>query len=52
LEFRDVPEGNLERLKQAALKKKRTAVRNLVGKSGRSDDLLYLDRRDPAFEGL
>ena len=52
LEFRDVPEGNLERLKQAALKKKRTAVRNLVGKSGRSDDLLYLDRRDPAFEDL
>jgi len=52
LEFRDVPEGNLERLKQAALNKKRAAVRNLVKRSGREDDLVYLDRHDPVFQGL
>jgi coenzyme F420 hydrogenase subunit beta len=52
LEFREVPEGNLERLKQAALNKKRAAVRNLVKRSGREDDLVYLDRRDSVFQGL
>ncbi len=52
LEFREVPEGNLERLKQAALNKKRAALRNLVKQSGREDDLVYLDRRDPVFQGL
>jgi coenzyme F420 hydrogenase subunit beta len=52
LEFREVPEGNLERLKQAALNKKRAALRNLAERSGREDDLLYLDRRDPVFQGL
>ena len=52
LEFREVPEGNLERLKQAALNKKRAAVRNLVKRSGREDDLVYLDHRDPALQGL
>jgi coenzyme F420 hydrogenase subunit beta len=52
LEFRDVPEGNLERLKEAGLNKKRGAVRNLIKRSGREDDLVYLDRRDWAFRGL
>src|SRR3990172_3582042 len=52
LEFREVPEGNLERLKQAALNKKRAALRNLAKRSGREDDLVYLDRRDPVFQGL
>jgi len=47
LEFRDVPDGNLERLKQASLNKKRTAIKNLTKKSGRSDELLYLNHRDP-----
>ena len=52
LEFRDVPEGNLHRLKQASLNKKRAAVRNLVKRSGSEEDLIYLDRHDPAFQGL
>ena len=50
LEFRDVPEGNLEKLKQASVKKKKTALDNLACKSGDRDDLLYLDCRDPVFQ--
>ncbi len=52
LEFREVPGGNLERLKQAALNKKREALHNLVKRSGSENDLIYLDRRDPVFENL
>ncbi len=51
LEFRDVPEGNLDRLKQASMNKKRAAVRNLVKQSGSEEDLVYLDRRDPTLRG-
>jgi coenzyme F420 hydrogenase subunit beta len=51
LEFRDVPEGNLDRLKQASMNKKRAAVRNLVKQSGSEEDLIYLDRRDPTLQG-
>jgi len=50
LEFRDVPDGNLEKLKQASVKKKKTALDNLACKSGDRDDLLYLDCRDPVFK--
>ena len=50
LEFRDVPDGNLEKLKQASVKKKKTALENLACKSGDRDDLLYLDCRDPVFK--
>jgi coenzyme F420 hydrogenase subunit beta len=46
LEFRDVPEGGLKALKEAAVKKKKEAVKNLVEKSGKADDLLYLDAQD------
>jgi len=52
LEFRDVPDGNLERLKQASQNKKRTAIKNLTKKSRRSNDLLYLDHRDPNLRAL
>ena len=52
LDFRDVPEGNLDRLKQASMNKKRAAVRDLVKRSGREEDLIYLDRHDPALQGL
>jgi coenzyme F420 hydrogenase subunit beta len=52
LEFRDVPEGNLETLKNAALKKKKTAVKNLAEKSGSVDDLLYLDAQDRVLAAL
>ena len=50
LEFRDVPDGNLEKLKRASVKKKKTALDNLACKSGDRDDLLYLDCRDPVFQ--
>lgn len=50
LEFRDVPHGNLDKLKQASVKKKKTALDNLACKSGDRDDLLYLDCRDPVFQ--
>lgn len=52
LEFREVPEGNLERLKQASQNKKKTAIKNLIKKSHRSSDLLYLDHRDPDLRAL
>jgi coenzyme F420 hydrogenase subunit beta len=52
LEFLEVPEGNLERLKKASVGKKRTAIRNLTAKSGSSGDLLYLSPRDSALAGL
>ena len=52
LEFREIPQGNLERLKKASLNKKRTALKNLVQKSGSSKDLLYLDENDPALRTL
>jgi coenzyme F420 hydrogenase subunit beta len=49
LEFREMPEGNLERLKKASVNKKRTALQNLAQMSGNSQDLVYLDGRDPVF---
>jgi len=52
LEFRDLPEGNLEKLKTSSLNKKRAAVRNLIAKSGSPKDLLYLDARDPVLGTL
>jgi len=47
LEFRDMPEGNLDRLKKASLNKKRTGIQNLTRISGNPQDLLYLDCHDP-----
>lgn len=52
LEFHDVPTGNLEMLKKAAWEKKRTALKNLVEKSGSADDLIYLDARDRLLADL
>ena len=52
LEFRDVPEGALEKLKNASMNKKRTAVRNLTTRSGNPQDLIYLDSRDPVLGSL
>jgi coenzyme F420 hydrogenase subunit beta len=49
LEFREMPEGNLEKLKKASFKKKKRAVNNLREKSGNPGDLLYLDPDDPAW---
>lgn len=48
LEFKTVPEGNLEKLKAASLNKKRNCLRHLSEKSGRPEDLIYLSVKDPA----
>ncbi len=50
LEFKDVPAGNLERLKSAAANKKREALKNIIEKSGSPDNLLYLDNKDPIIK--
>ena len=52
LEFREMPEGNLERLKKASLNKKRTALQNLAQMSGNPRDFVYLDAQDPVFRTL
>lgn len=52
LEFRDVPEGNLEKLKKASMNKKRMAVKNLAEKSGTTENLIYLDPHDPVFRKM
>jgi coenzyme F420 hydrogenase subunit beta len=52
LELREMPAGHLERLKRASLNKKRTAVKNLIAKSGSRENLLYLDHQDPSLRTL
>lgn len=52
LEFREMPEGNLERLKKASVNKKRTAIQNLAEMSGNPRDLFYLDGQDPVLRTL
>jgi coenzyme F420 hydrogenase subunit beta len=52
LEFREVPQGNLERLKAASLSKKRTAVKNLTLRSRDPGNLFYLDSKDPVLSTL
>ncbi len=50
LEFRDMPEGNLQKLKAASANKKKTAVKNLAAKSGNPKNLMYLDYEDTALK--
>ena len=52
LEFRDIPEGNLEKLKKASANKKRLALKNLTEKSGNLEDFLYLDCNDPVLNSF
>jgi len=52
MEFREVPEGNLSKLKTASLGKKRAAVRNLKNKSRDPKNLFYLDPEDPVLSRL
>ena len=52
LEFREMPDGNLERLKKASLNKKRTALQKLAQMSGNPQDLVYLDCQDPVFRAV
>jgi len=47
IEFHDVPEENLDRLKTAAAGKKREAAARLAQKSGTPGDLLYVPADDP-----
>jgi len=46
LEFKEVPPGNLDRLKTASLGKKNTCVAQLEEVSGRKDDLIYTRREE------
>jgi coenzyme F420 hydrogenase subunit beta len=52
LEFREMPPGNLARLKKASLNKKRAAIKNLVERSGSAKDWIYLDIHDPVLGRL
>jgi len=52
LEFREVPEGNLAKLKTAALGKKKTAVKNLKIRSHDPKNLFFLDPEDPDLKPL
>lgn len=52
LEFKDVPETGLDKLKAASLGKKRTGVRNLRQRFEGNGGLGYLDPSAPLFDGL
>ena len=52
LEFREAPREALDELKNSAMEKKRTALKNIVARSGSSSDLLYLDCFDPEVRML
>jgi coenzyme F420 hydrogenase subunit beta len=48
LEVREAPAENLKELKEAAVNKKKSALKNIIQKSGSGNNLLYLDKRDPS----
>ncbi|MGD0280287.1 MAG: Coenzyme F420 hydrogenase/dehydrogenase, beta subunit C-terminal domain, partial [Smithella sp.] len=48
LELREAPSESLKELKDAAINKKKNALKNIIRKSGSVKKLLYLDSRDPA----
>jgi coenzyme F420 hydrogenase subunit beta len=50
LEVREAPAESLKELKNAAVKKKKEALKNIVRKSGSVKKLLYLDSRDPVVK--
>ena len=52
LEFQDAMEGGLEKLRNASLGKKRTAVKNLRQLTGNPDDLGYLNPNQEMFKDL
>jgi coenzyme F420 hydrogenase subunit beta len=52
LEFKDVPEGNLERLKKASLNKKRTGIANIAALTGSGESLAHLAPPAKAFARL
>lgn len=52
LEFKDVPDKNIEKLKKASAKKKSTCLMNLAQKTGSSNDLIYIDPEDPVVQHI
>jgi len=52
LEFHNVPDGNFAELQKAAVEKKKGALGKLIEKSGRPDNLVYLDRNDPVIKAI
>ena len=52
IETAPVPEGNLKRLKAAAYNKKKRAIENIIQRTGRTDDLLYLKGRPGIIKRL
>lgn len=52
IEVADLPERNLEHLKEASLLKKKRALENIIQKSGGKNDLLYLKADVAVVESL
>jgi len=50
LEIREAPVESLNELKEAAARKKKQALKNIVQKTGSTKNLLYLDSRDPVVK--
>jgi coenzyme F420 hydrogenase subunit beta len=52
LNFKEVPSGNLEKLKKASMNKKKSCLNYLTKKSGSPDDLIYLNGDDPVVRNV
>lgn len=52
LEIREAPAESLKELKDAAVEKKKTALKNIMRKSGSAKNLLYLDCRDAMVQAI
>jgi len=50
LEIREAPAESLKELKEAAVNKKKNALKNIIRKSGSAKNLLYLDTSDPVVK--
>ena len=50
LEVREAPAASLKELKDAAVNKKKEALKNIIQKSGSIKKMLYLDGRDPVVQ--
>ncbi|MBT3176366.1 MAG: hypothetical protein HOG03_16340 [Desulfobacula sp.] len=52
LEFKKVPDNNIEKLKKASARKKHACLMNLAQKTGNWDDLIYIDSGDPVVRHI
>ncbi len=50
LEIREAPAESLKELKDAAVRKKKEALKNIIRKSGSTKNLLYLEGHDPVVQ--